>query len=773
MATFGGTYSTGTISVTADDTTVTGVGTLWASIAEQGDWLYADGNIGIIETVTDDTHLELELGWAGTTLSGENYRLIKMSWLRYEPALTQKKVREFLEKLATIGIIYYVTGSEPDPLIGDDGNLAVKTSVTPWLWWIRIGGVWEATASPFPVAVQGAYAGGTTYAEGDLVTDDGSVWLSLQDSNTGNQPDISPSYWELFISKGDTGATGPQGGDAGLKFTFNSATSGDPGSGKFLFDNATFGSAATLHISETDGDSNDVAALLATLDDSTSANKCLVLFRKENGSAGFLAYITGALSDQGDYDTFAITPISALGTILNNDVCRLIPLRTGDKGEAGTNGSDGADGADGIDGASALTVVRVAATGNVDISTELEAGDTIDGTTLAENDLVLLPAQTAPAQNGVRVVPASGAASRAAAFDSYDEHCGRYFSVQEGTANAGKLYHCPSAPGGTLDTTAITIEEFEGGGGTALTPPQGRLTLTSGVPVLTADATSQTTVFYTPFVGDRCPIYDGTGWTVEAFSELSIAMASSANWPSGSVFDLFLADDAGTLRLCTGPAWSSSTSRGAGGGTTELTRLNGIYVNAVSMTARYGPSSTFSVDANRATYVGSMYMTGNGATGMSFSPSAVSGGTNNFLALFNAYNQRLAAAISRDSDNTWTYASATYQAANGSNSNRVTVLIGIQDSVVMAVYGGRGTASASGSALMAVGVDSTTASLGTTGVVPTSVSLLTVVAFYDGFPGLGLHYFQALEASAAGTATFYGDAGGTLYQMGITVKAFM
>ena len=53
----GGTYSTGTISVAADGTVVTGAGTLWSSVAEQGDWLFANGNIGIIASVDDDTQL--------------------------------------------------------------------------------------------------------------------------------------------------------------------------------------------------------------------------------------------------------------------------------------------------------------------------------------------------------------------------------------------------------------------------------------------------------------------------------------------------------------------------------------------------------------------------------------------------------------------------------------------------------------------------------------------------------------------------------------------
>jgi hypothetical protein len=135
--------------------------------------------------------------------------------------------------------------------------------------------------------------------------------------------------------------------------------------------------------------------------------------------------------------------------------------------DSGVNlkGTNGVDGTNGIDGASALTVVRVAATTNVTIASALENGDSLDGVTLATNDLVLLTGQSTPAENGVYVVAASGAASRAAAFATYNDHPGRYFSVMEGTAGADKLYRCTSDKGGTLGSTAIVISEFAAGGG--------------------------------------------------------------------------------------------------------------------------------------------------------------------------------------------------------------------------------------------------------------------------------------------------------------------
>ncbi len=104
-----------------------------------------------------------------------------------------------------------------------------------------------------------------------------------------------------------------------------------------------------------------------------------------------------------------------------------------------------------------LAVLRVATTGNVDINTDLVAGDLIDGVTLVAGDDVLVKEQTNPAENGVYVASSGGAALRAADFSAYDDYPGAYFSVMEGTANADKLFRCTSNRGGVLDVTAITI----------------------------------------------------------------------------------------------------------------------------------------------------------------------------------------------------------------------------------------------------------------------------------------------------------------------------
>ncbi len=105
---------------------------------------------------------------------------------------------------------------------------------------------------------------------------------------------------------------------------------------------------------------------------------------------------------------------------------------------------------------------RAASTANVDISADLENGDTLDGVTLATGDRVLLKDQTASEENGIYVVPASGAASRASDANSAAELNSAAIFVQEGTANANKGF-VETAEIVTLGTDPVTFANFTAG----------------------------------------------------------------------------------------------------------------------------------------------------------------------------------------------------------------------------------------------------------------------------------------------------------------------
>jgi hypothetical protein len=104
--------------------------------------------------------------------------------------------------------------------------------------------------------------------------------------------------------------------------------------------------------------------------------------------------------------------------------------------------------------------VRVATTANVDLATALENGDAIDGITLATGNRVLVKNQTTGSENGVYVVNASGAATRAADFDVDSEvTAGALVFASEGTAGGNKIFKLTTDDPIIVGTTALVFED--------------------------------------------------------------------------------------------------------------------------------------------------------------------------------------------------------------------------------------------------------------------------------------------------------------------------
>lgn len=103
--------------------------------------------------------------------------------------------------------------------------------------------------------------------------------------------------------------------------------------------------------------------------------------------------------------------------------------------------------------------VRVASTGNVDISAP---GAAIDGVTMATNDRVLLKNQTDPAENGIYLW--NGAATpmtrTADANTSAEVTGGMFVFVTEGTTNADSGWVLTTNDPITLGTTGLTFVQF-------------------------------------------------------------------------------------------------------------------------------------------------------------------------------------------------------------------------------------------------------------------------------------------------------------------------
>lgn len=268
-------------------------------------------------------------------------------------------------------------------------------------------------------------------------------------------------------------------------------------------------------------------------------------------------------------------------------------------------------------------------------------------------------------------------------------------------------------------------------------PFQARLTLASATPVTAADQTAKTTVYLTPFGGDKVALYNGADWDFYTLAEVSIAVPAS----TVTMYDIFLYITGGTLTL-EAVAWTNDTTRA-----TALTRQNGVYVKSGTTTKRY---------------CGSFRTTGaSGETEDSFAKRFV----------WNYYNRVVRPMRVVEATNTWTYTTATMRQANGAAGNQLDFIVGLDESPVSATVSACAANDTAGVALtVGIGLDSTTTATGLFPTVFTPVAAYKVQlsANYKAFPGIGRHFLAWLEYSVAtGTTTWVGDNGALLIQSGI------
>ena len=107
---------------------------------------------------------------------------------------------------------------------------------------------------------------------------------------------------------------------------------------------------------------------------------------------------------------------------------------------------------------------------------------------------------------------------------------------------------------------------------------QGRLTLTTGVPVTTGNVTAASILYFTPYNGNLIGIHDGSAWSVGSFTEKSLSLSGLT---ASTNYDIFIYDNSGTLTL-EALAWTDDTTRA-----TALTTQDGIYVKSGDVTRRY------------------------------------------------------------------------------------------------------------------------------------------------------------------------------------------
>jgi len=114
-----------------------------------------------------------------------------------------------------------------------------------------------------------------------------------------------------------------------------------------------------------------------------------------------------------------------------------------------------------------IVYARLATTANVNLTTDLEDGATLDGETIAAGDAILVKDHATGSLRGLYVAPAAaGTAVRHQRMPVGAEVHGVCVRVLEGTANGSTTYWCQAAAGeATVGTDALTFAVDAAGGG--------------------------------------------------------------------------------------------------------------------------------------------------------------------------------------------------------------------------------------------------------------------------------------------------------------------
>lgn len=323
---------------------------------------------------------------------------------------------------------------------------------------------------------------------------------------------------------------------------------------------------------------------------------------------------------------------------------------------------------------------------------------------------------------------------------------------------AGGAYQIVATSGAFTQTWRYvamgTVAEYDVEQLPATVQPQGRLTLTAGVSIMTTDVASASVVRYTPAVGRFCPIWNvarGAFLSIDMGGELSQAMSDATKSPAAAVanknYDMLTWLDGVTPRCTRSAAWAGgdpNTQRGTGAGTPEREFLNGLWVNKFDVTN--GPP------ARTGTVVGTIRTNGDSPPGvdMKFGTLGAGGGMAT-LGVSNAFNQVLMRCFVRDSTPSWTYSSATPRKANNSDTNRIQFVSWAPDNVISVIsrqYASIvGGVSPLAQAAGGWGLDTTAAYQRLDTIIPPGAMFTVFNASGLILPQEGFHFISLMESS--------------------------
>jgi len=332
-----------------------------------------------------------------------------------------------------------------------------------------------------------------------------------------------------------------------------------------------------------------------------------------------------------------------------------------------------------------------------------------------------------------------------------------------------------------------------GSGGTAtIVPPQGRLTLVSGTPVMAAEEAGKSTIYYDCAPGKNIPYYAGSADGLDLISSCEISDALEASGTgvvnASGVFDEFYSH--GGTALChatngSGGGWASDTggsNTARGSGYSQVHDTRGYWTNENSVSNCYNGTTNECASACAAdtlTYLGTFYTTAAGQTGVQFSPTAASGGAAPVMGLWNAYNRVRITVRNMDSNASWNTTNTGFVESDASANNRATWVDGLgQSTIAVQDEETPEQAASSGSNAPGFGVleDATSgapavaAYINMSGAISNRLEANTI-ALDQFYPKAGLHYAQQMETSNnSSAATFSGGSAPGLMSLAVTME---